>query len=230
MKTALLIIATGEKYRRYADGLIASAEKFFVPHDIVMWGDGQFPNDADIRITKPGLGYPQETLHRYNTFMRHSILLNSYDQLFYIDADMEFVSEIRPEYIFSEGITATLHPGYVGTCGTPERDPRSTACLPPQIQNAYYCGGFVGGKASEFLRMANRLATNVLTDDANHVIARWHDESHLNRYLCFQQPAKILSPEYCYPENFKGHYESLWAAAGLTNLKPKILALAKDSR
>ena len=30
----------------------------------------------------------------------------------------------------------------------------------------------------------------------------WHHESHLNRYFIDNPPTIMLSPEYCYPENW----------------------------
>ena len=37
--TALVVIATGDKYCEYIEPLIISAKKFFVPHKVILWTD-----------------------------------------------------------------------------------------------------------------------------------------------------------------------------------------------
>src|SRR5271166_6105455 len=108
-KTALLLIATGEKYRKYVDQMVESAKKYFVEHDVILWTDELIPADVKFMITKKGEGFPNETLHRYHTFLVQRWLLEKYDYLFYADIDAAFVSPVIGEDIFSDGITATTH-------------------------------------------------------------------------------------------------------------------------
>jgi len=230
MKTALLVIATGEKYHQYIEPLLGSARKYFVPHDAIVWADtSEVIPGAFTVIEKEAFGYPGETLHRYHTLLEHEWLLRDYEQLFYIDVDMRFVAPVGEE-IFSDGITATLHPGYVGTAGTPERRKESLAYIPLGTENKYFCGGFQGGNAEEFLRMSYFLQGRINLDEKQDIIAAWHDESHFNQHLFFHPPTKILSPAYCYPDVKNSYYIDKWKAAGLGELKPKILALTKDTR
>jgi len=231
MKTALMVIATGEKYHKYVNPLLESAQNFFVEHDAFVWTDtleAASTFDAKFVITKQPLGYPDETLRRYHTFLGQRSILEKYDQLFYVDADMRFVAPVGAE-VFSGGITATLHPGYVGTSGTPERNPKSSAMIPVEANNKYFCGGFNGGNAQSFLRMAERIQKSVDVDDERGLIAVWHDESHLNAHLHLFPPSLVLDPSYCYPENAGDHYKNKWAVAGI-NPTPKIVALTKDGR
>ena len=226
MKTALLVIATGEKYRSYARPLLSSAKKFFVPHTPILFSDEE--NDFDlpfIRIEHEP--WPGPTLHRYNTFLKAQPFLLTFDQLFYVDVDMLFVAPVGEE-IFSEGITATLHPGYVGSCGTPERRRESRAWIPEGQQSKYYCGGFNGGKTEAFLDMAVSIRFNIERDMSRGITAIWNDESHLNHFLHYNKPAKTLNPSYCSPDVKNDYYINKWKDAGLGTLEPKILALEKS--
>jgi histo-blood group ABO system transferase len=162
----------------------------------------------------PHEGFPGATLHRYHTFLKVAPFLRTFDYLFYCDVDMLFVDKVGEE-IFSDGITATLHPGFDGGIGTPERRPNSTAYIPPTAKNKYFCGGFNGGESEAFLQMAETTTHNIDLDARNGVTAIWHDESHLNRYLYDNPPAKILTPSYCYPEGWEAPYT------------PKLMALSK---
>eukprot|EP00960_Hanusia_phi_P020936 617533-Hanusia_phi.AAC.1 len=80
----------------------------------------------------------------------------------------------------------------------------------------YFAGGFVGGRTDEFLQMSAEISEAIDDDDQNdvgkiylpswimmvkQVVAIWHDESHLNRYLSnHQHLVRILSPSYLYPD------------------------------
>jgi len=226
MKTGLLVIATGEKYRGYAKSLIQSAKKFFVPHIPVLFSDEE--NDFGLPFVRiEHEPWPGPTLHRYDTFLKAQPFLLTFDQLFYCDADMLFVAPVGEE-IFSEGITATLHPGYVGTQGTPERRRESRAWIPQGENSKYYCGGFNGGKTEAFLDMAVSIRFNIERDASRGITAIWNDESHLNHYLHYDKPAKVLDPSYCYPDVKNSYYTSKWEDAGLGILEPKILALEKS--
>lgn len=227
-RVALLIIATGEKYRTYIKPLIESANKYLIEHDTILFTDTDYFDEMTIVYQKDAEGYPNETLHRYHTFLKIESLLDEYDQIFYVDIDAVFVAPVGEE-IFSGGITATLHPGYVGTSGTPERRIESMVAIPPGSSNKYFCGGFNGGNAQEFIHMARYIRDLIDIDTANGIIPIWHDESATNYYLYHNPPAKILGPSYCYPENAGPHYLDKWAAAGI-NPTPKILALTKDGR
>src|SRR6266568_3010730 len=105
VKTALLMIAMGKRYRRYANQNILSAEKFFVEHDTIVFTDD--PDDFTADATyfhRANLGFPRATLMRYHIFLSISDQLAQYDQLFYSDADMLFVAPVTGDEIFSDGI------------------------------------------------------------------------------------------------------------------------------
>src|SRR5579859_5298349 len=154
MKVALITIATGKKYHHYAGAMFASAKKFFPSADRIAFTDGigadepeadivfPFIANATHNFLIPSAGYPEATLKRYHTMLTRKEFLSNYDQIFWADADMLFVAPVGEE-IFSTGITATLHPGYVGGRGTPETNLKSYAYC--ANNTAYYCGGFQGG-------------------------------------------------------------------------------------
>lgn len=226
-KTALLLIACGPRYWGYAHALISSARQFFVPHDVILFTDSAVQwTDVAYKIPCPALRFPDATLQRYHLFTAHRELLEHYEYLFYSDVDMRFVAPIAEEEIRADGITATLHPGYVGEHGTPETRFQSTACISGPLQH-YFCGGFNGGRTSDFLAMAHTIRCNVESDAIRGITAVWHDESHLNKYLQDRPPAKILGPAFCYPDVQGDYYRNKWRAAGLGEVRPKLLALEK---
>ena len=227
MKTVLMLIATGKAYHQYARDFIVSAKQFFPPHDVVLFTESPEEFDAKHVFPYNYFGYPAATYHRYHAFTSAQDILSQYDQVFYSDVDMKFVAPVNGDEIFSPGITATEHPGFVGQRGDHEKNPKSAAYCPNGKQ--YFCGGFNGGDAQTFLRMSAQLVRNIIMDEIANVQADWVDESHMNKYLCDNPPARILTPSFCYPEDTERYLE-IWAAAGRGPFEPKLIALDKGAR
>jgi histo-blood group ABO system transferase len=222
MKIGLMTIATGKAYQEYAYDLFESANSFFPEADQIVFTDS--PSAFRLKtnaIYVDEMGYPEATLFRYRTFLSKSWFLSSYDYLFYADADMQFVRPV--ENIIYSDLVATLHPGYYKQKGTPETRSISTACCPDN--RAYYCGGFQGGSAERYLEAARVMAANIEEDERNKVLAVWHDESHWNRYLRDVPPTQVLTPSYCYPEDYSGGY--MWEPS---DFPPILVALDKRKR
>jgi histo-blood group ABO system transferase len=199
---AVVIIATGEKYTPYAGPLIASLKKFFPPHQVFLFTDGDYrSNDSQAEIIKhQHEPWPRPTLMRYHMMLKLEDILRSFEYVFYIDADMLAVSKIDADEILSDGITAVLHGGFPTTF---ERRWQSTAYVPEIITKPYYQGSIVGGLTAPFLQMCGRISRNIDADESNGIVAIWHDESHLNRYLWVNPPSKVLSPAFCYSAGVK---------------------------
>ena len=205
-KINLLVIATN-KYTRFLQPLLSSADKYFLPNQDVSYSVFTDHEQIGLNISRPfsllkvpHKPWPSSTLLRYSFFKEYENQLVSSDYLYYCDADMLFVDYVDTE-ILSDRV-ATLHPAFRGDRGTPETNPISTACIMPTENMSYFAGGFNGGSSIEFLKMCDKISTNIEKDLQNGYIAIWHDESHLNRYFLDNPPTKILDPGYCYPESW----------------------------
>lgn len=190
MAACLICVVSGKAYEDYAEQLWASARKYV-----------QIPLTMVRLEGRPG--WPAATLYRYH------VLLNWHcdcDYIFLCDADMRFEAPVGEE-ILGE-IVATQHPGYVGRKDLPYEDrPESAAFV--AFGDTYYCGGFVGGEREAFLDLARKMVLAIDKDEEHGIVARWHDESHLNRILNDSPPTVTLSPSYCYPDDVNG-YPWLW--------------------
>ncbi|MCE9583544.1 MAG: hypothetical protein K8T20_13745 [Planctomycetes bacterium] len=192
--TALVIICTGEDYWKYLAPALDSARRFF-PADVLLFTDHPSTQDVARQVHVPHEGWPAVTLMRFHTMLKERSWLSAHEHIFYLDIDMRVVGPIGDE-IFSQGITACLHVAFMGRKGTPEVDPRSTACVSLQDIRQYFTGCFYGGESKSFLEMAEELRESIDVDNSQGFIARWHDESHLNRFLHDHPPAKILGEPY----------------------------------
>ncbi|MFA6066673.1 MAG: hypothetical protein WC707_05835 [Candidatus Babeliaceae bacterium] len=217
-KIALCIMATG-KYIEFAENLISSARSFFCrKHHVTyfVFTDGILKNKKDdiVTVYQKRLGWPQDTLMRFHTYYRARDLLEPFDYIFAIDADMQFADSINDEIL--SPLVATIHPGYRHHRGPYECDNISQAYVSDKEGTHYFAGGFYGGRRQEFFKLLETVIHNVDTDLARNYIAVWHDESHLNRYFIDNEPTVKLPIIYCWPENWK-----------ITERK-KIIALSKN--
>lgn len=235
----VLLIATG-KYDQFVKPFIESSEKFFLPEYkkiYILFSDKitnppqlsdafkDIPNAVIVKEHMEHRPWPNSTLKRYETFTRVSQFHVVPDYLFYSDVDMRFVAPVGEE-VLSEGLTATLHPGFYSFPGQGSwgNNIESLSYTPMEFRKKYYAGGFQGGKASEYLKVCEHLAQNINYDLSKGIIAEWHDEAHWNCFLStYKGPLTQLTPSYCMVE--ETHKRINWK---IDHLEPKLIALAKN--
>lgn len=123
--------------------------------------------------------------------------LHEVDYLMCVDVDMKFMDDVGVEIIGD--LVGTLHPGYFKSSREQypyERRALSQAYIPRSEGHYYYAGGHFGGNVQEVIKLTNHCHHAVLADKAHNIEARWHDESHINKYFLHHKPTKVLSPEY----------------------------------
>jgi hypothetical protein len=199
-RCALVAVAGGAVYHEYALALMESAREHFKPCD-----------KMEYLILEGEEGWPAGTITRYRT------LLDSLPQTHYVylaDADMLVSAAVGDEILpGSYGITATLHPGYVGKPPSElpfEDRPDYAAYVPPYKRLAYHCGAFVGGERMAVRILATHIENLREEDEAAGRISRWHDESYLNYVLAWTPPVKVLSPSYCFPDRADWYRSTVW--------------------
>jgi histo-blood group ABO system transferase len=220
MKIALMFIATGKEYRKYINPVIESVRKHFLKGhtvDIFLWTDSEEEHDATI-FKVLDRGFPEMSLKRYHMFLEHKEILSKYDYIFYCDIDMLFVDDVD-DSILGKDLTVVLHPGQPKD--SIEKIRHSTAYL--DHVDKYFAGAFQGGKSEAFIRAMETMKKNIDIDEANKLMAIWHDESHWNHYCFYNTPSVILGYEYCYPKPITLFYTNTWGR----DYKPKLCCLQK---
>ena len=158
----LLVVATG-KYISFVHPLIESARKHFCRNHRVtyfVFTDQELdPPEDVVRIDQRRLGWPYDTMMRYQMYLDHWEKLSKQDYLFACDADMLFVGDVGDEILGKR--VATLHPGFVGKRGSYETNSRSKAYIGAKEGSCYFAGGFYGGERDSFL--------HILTTNMEHI-------------------------------------------------------------
>ena len=225
MKICILTIATN-KYLQFVEKLYDDIAEKFVPGaeiDCLLFTDHEIEETSDnVRVHyidhEP---WPMPTLKRYNYFVKEKDYILEHDYCFYLDADMRIDAPVGEEVL--SDLVATQH-GYQSMHPKEQmsydRNPECLAYVAPGDEVTYYAGGFNGGKTTKFMEMAEVIADRVNRDLEKDIIALWHDESHMNRYMIDNPPTLALNPEYCYAEEFIG--------TQFPFQNPKIIALKKN--
>ncbi len=225
MKILILTIATN-KYIQFVERLYDNIEdKFLNGHEIqgLLFTEHDVETSDNIKVSQiDHEPWPMPTLKRYNYFVKEKDYISQFDYCYYFDVDMGIVSEVGDEVL--SDLVATMHPYqsfYPKEQRTYDRNPKSLAYVPAgQEGELYYAGGFNGGSTKRFMEMAEVLADRVTKDLENDVIALWHDESQMNRYLIDNPPTLSLTPSYCCAEEQMYNSDYPYDA--------KIIALKKD--
>lgn len=218
MKIAILYICTGnyhifwQKFYNSAKNNLfpKSSKHFFVFSD----ADPSLFDAPDVTFThQEKLGWPYDTLKRFHIFLRVEKQLRDFDYVFFFNANIVFHSEVSEKILPSkeEKLLVVQHPGYFD-CKPYEfpydKNPLSLACMPKGQGTIYVMGAANGGICHEYLDLVKDLAWAVDKDLERNVIALWHDESHLNKYILHRN-YKLLSPSYCFPENSSIPYDNI---------------------
>lgn len=164
------------------------------------------------RIYQKLLGWPGDTLMRFHMFLSIESLLRNYDYIFFFNANCQCKSRITAEEFLpvEENLLFVQHPGMYNKTPqqyTYERNEKSQAYIPVGEGAVYVCGGVNGGKAPAFLDVMKELRDRIDLDLKNGIIAIYHDESHINRYVYEHPSYKLLSPAYCNPQEWRIPYK-----------------------
>ena len=241
-KIAILAICLNAPYWPYLGKMIESARKFLLKgHDVEFLTFTDMPVETNlgpgvtIFPTEP-FQWPLPTLMRYNLFLQQEEKLKEYDFLYYVDADMKFVSRVGDE-IFGDLVMAK-HPMYdLARMYIPpyEPNPKSASYIPrpgrvieengkKRFEPLYAAGGFQGGRTDVFIKAMKAMKENIDKNFVKNYVDIWNDETAWNFYLFKHPPTVVLSPSYVYPDSLnKGYYQKVWGR----NYVPKIVTITK---
>lgn len=221
MKIAILYICTGY-YDIFWKDFYLSFEQYFIPqsekHYFVftdansLYDEGNNPRIH--KIYQEAYPWPYSTLKRYHIFMKHISLFENYDYIFFMNANVICTQPISdkdflPRTMQGESLTVVQHPYAINKPPrhyTYERNPSSSAFISYSQGKYYICGGINGGTASAFCDLIRQVYFQIETDLKHGIIALWHDESHINKYILGRSDYRMLPPSYCYPEGAKLPY------------------------
>lgn len=210
MRIAILYICTG-RYNQFFPGFYYSAKSFLLTETekrFFVWTDDDHLADGldDVTIIhKECEGFPADSLFRFEMFLQVEEHLKHYDLVYFFNANAEFRSPVNEEILPDDtglamgiwgGKREHQHPMFYPY----ERNKKSLAYVAPyNPPYTYYMGGLNGGRSKEYLEMIRTLAKNIRIDYEKGIIAKYHDESHINAYMRTHS-CKVLSTLLNQPE------------------------------
>lgn len=219
-KIGILYMCTGN-YKIFWKEFYKSSEKFFLKnHEIhyFVFTDANHIYDEENnnrihKIYQENLGWPNNTLKRFDIFYKAKNDISKVDFLFFFNANLLFLKEVDEKFLpIEENILVVKHPGFYNKNNREfsyDRNKKSLAYIEEGKGKYYVAGGLNGGKVEYFLELIEKLSYNIEMDLKNGIIALWHDESHLNKYILGRTDIKVLEPSYLYPEGWNLPFEPI---------------------
>lgn len=213
MKIAILYICTG-KYKQFfkdfyssaMDYLLTEAQKtFFIWTDEVKIAEDLINVKA---LYRECAGFPADSIFRFEMFLQVEEELKNYDYIYFFNSNVLFAQNIGDEILPDEtGLAMGIWPGareHQPSWMLPyERNRKSLAYIFPYGKNyVYYMGGLNGGKADQYLDMIRTLCHNIRDDYDRGIIAKFHDESHINAYMRSHACKQIGQNGFILPEEW----------------------------
>jgi hypothetical protein len=158
-------------------------------------------------------GFPNDSLFRFDMFLKIKNLLLDYDYTFFLNSNMLFVQSVNENILPNHengnllGVISPAEYRYKLSAFFPyERNKKSSAYIKPYGKKYhYFMGGFNGGKTEDYLILVESLSNNIKSDYSNGIVAIYHDESHINNYFR-QHKCLILKGEYGWPEGWNASF------------------------
>ena len=200
-------------YNSFEDNFLPNTEKnYYVYCDNFDDGFDNYKNNARVKlITINAMPWPLITLLRFNYFLMQEEYLKKHDYLMFSNANIFCNRQVTEEEFLprinkGEKISFVQHPGYYKKKAffnyQFERSKKSTAYIPYNYKSPYIIGAMFAGETDAFLHMSHVLKNRIEADLKNNIIARWHDESQMNRYIIGKNDYRLLDPGFCYPVGF----------------------------
>lgn len=243
---SIFVIAT-KSYLDCAHNLIDSAMKWHVGESRVQFILLTDRNTDSLRVANTSsfftinpfqitsYGWPEATLFRFHLMLEHWHHVSG-SIVMYLDADTKIVAPLNFQELsgfcvnpLSNGVTPVFHPGYYKRSpvldlifrtrfGPWETNRKSTAYVSSNLREHYACGGVFWGLHDSFHQLCLEIKSQIDKDSKNKVVAKWHDESHLNKWLT-THPTMLATPEWAYAPGYRN----------LRKLQPRIEVVHKPS-
>lgn len=210
LRIAILYICTGE-YKVLWREFFESFEEFFLPSCVKEYFvftdadsvDYEKENKRIHHIYQQAMPWPYPTLLRFKMFLKKETELEGFDYIFFFNSNAQALTTITEEMILprkelKEHLVMVKHPSFNWSIvvNPYDRNPHSRAYIPYGLGKVYIQACILGGDRKAFLKMTRKLAKDIDQDLKKNVIALWHDESYVQRYLLFRKDYRLLGREY----------------------------------
>ena len=196
-------------YKSFEANFLPEAQKeyfVFTDADTVPF---EAENERIHRVYQENLGWPGNTLHRFRMFLGLEERLRQFDYIFFMNANLYCLQTVHEADILpGEGeLLVVKHPRHLRKRPYQypyDRNKKSLAYVPYKCLEAkeYVLGGINGGSPAVYLAMAAECNRRIEEDLKRGVIAAWHDESQLNRYIIDYPSYRLGPPSFCYQEGW----------------------------
>lgn len=210
-KVAIIFIGT-HRYINFFPNYHYTIEKYFLPNTekkIYVFTDRvnhpSLKNKKDVEVIKvEHEDWPYLVLRTFKFINMIEKKLRKFSHVIFMDADVYPNNAITEKEFFctEKPLFALRHPNFINKIGPFDDNPECAAYVrDDEDKSIYWQSCFFGGKTKELLELSKELDKRVKEDLKKNIIAKWHDESQLNKYIIENRDMFYsYAPDYAYPE------------------------------
>lgn len=243
MKKIAILYICNNGYDIFWKDFYLSCEKFFL-NDLDERGNKRFEKQyfifSDINSEKlynpmnninfikiENLGWVKNVLMKYDNFLKIKDKLLEFDFVFAFNANYLFIRDINSEEFLpdtknGEKFLAVISPNEYGLDPQDhphEKNKKSLAYFNPKDgRKEYFISCLMGGLSKDYLEACEIMNKYTRYDLKKGIVAIYHDQSYLNKFLSERNDVKILGPSYAYPEDQKFSFEKKIILRGKTDV------------
>ena len=217
MKIAILNISIGE-YICFWKKFYLSAEKNFLidcDKEYFVFTDSAFLyQETDKKVHKiycEDMGWPYNTMKRFHLFLSIEKELMKFDYVIFVNANAVFRQCLTSKIVLTgKDIITVEHPGmhFKKKEELPfEVREESSAFVPMEQRDIYVQGALIGGYIPQFMEFIKKMDQWIGEDLKKGIVAVWHDESFLNKYVAENKNVQVLGWQYLKYEEYVMPYQ-----------------------
>lgn len=194
LKVAIFSINLGN-YIKLFESFFSSAEQCFLPEcekHYFVWSDNDINIDSDkvtvIQTDSKYAVWPKPCTKRFELYLQVlNHIEDQFDYVFCFNANTLFCDYIHAGDMALEGkdFMFIRHPSLGYEKNRNEKQTESNSLSNAHINQPYHyhIGAFIGSKMSSFRFLCETLGKWIEEDEEKGIIAKWHDESHINKFI-----------------------------------------------
>lgn len=187
MNILICLIGIGN-YAKLIDRQYQGIQKYFLPKtdkNFILFSDREFNFPRTLYVNVPRQNWLGVIHSKFSYLNNYASYIDDFDWFVSFDADIDVLDTITEDEFFCHDklFFGMAHPT-LSKKGAFEENPKCRAYVSKKEDRSTYWQAFLwGGKGAAVNHLISRINADISFDSKQNVVAKWNDESYLNRFF-----------------------------------------------